>query len=428
MKRRAYGSGSIQKRKDGKYVVQFSGGVDENGKRIRKTRTARTQKEASALLRTLETEHAQALANGPQGESEPTQEKEKMLTVEILNRWYASKERSWSPRTKELYRHQLDMHAIPHIGTVPLEELKPLHIQEMVDAIVKAGKVSTANKVRTMVSTALKQAVRWELIDRNPADAVDPVREERRPLKVWTPSQARAFLEHHKSHRFYAAYYLLITSGIRRGELLGLRRQDIVENGIYIRQTVTLVDDVPTIGKPKTKNSERFVTLPEDTLEVLREHLIRLDEAIALVGDAWEHPELVFPSETGTLMHGRNFYRAWKLAVKAAGLPHTRIHDQRHLHATLLIDQGEDSKVISDRLGHASVSFTLDRYGHLYNERRQRAAHTLDTLLGSEESKESDHSPAEDDTEQPPGTVDGRDSGGALYDRLPAALPLQLGR
>lgn len=427
MKRRAYGSGSIQKRKDGKYLVQFSAGVDENGKRIRKTRIARTQKEASTVLKALEAAHIEAMTTEASGEQEQEQEQGTMLTRDLLNRWYESKESGWSPRTRELYRHQIDVHAIPHIGAVPLADLKPLHIQEMVDSLVKAGKVSTANKVRSMVSSALKQAVRWELISRNPADAVDPVREERRPLNVWSPKQARAFLEHHKGHRFYAAFYLLITSGIRRGELLGLRRQDIVENGIYIRQTVTLVDDVPTVGKPKTKNSERFVTLPEDTMTVLKEHLARLDEAITLVGEAWEHPELVFPSETGTLMHGRNFYRAWQNAVKAAGLPHTRIHDQRHLHATLLIDQGEDSKVISDRLGHASVSFTLDRYGHLYNERRQRAAHSLEALLGPKDPEEANHSTTEDESEQSPGAAGKEDGGVELTDCPPPAPHQQLG-
>ncbi len=424
MARRTYGSGSYKRNSKGKYVVQVSAGKDATGKRIRITRTANTSKEATALLKALQDEIA-AAASTP-AEQEPSEEP--LLTSDLFERWYTTKSPAWSARTRELYRHQLDAHAIPSLGNVLLADLKPLDIQKMVNKIVKDGKIATANKVRSMVSSALKQAVRWELIGRNPADAVDPVPEKRRPLNVWTPQQARAFLEHHKNHRFYAAYYLLITSGIRRGELLGLRRQDIVENGIYIRQTVTLVDDVPTIGKPKTKNSERFVTLPEDTLEVLWEHLARLDETIALVGDAWEHPELVFPSETGTLMHGRNFYRTWKLAVKAAGLPHTRIHDQRHLHATLLIDQGEDSKVISDRLGHASVSFTLDRYGHLYNERRQRAAHTLETLLGRQEAGESGYSSAEDAAEQSPGTIGEEDGGGAMYERTPAILPLKLGR
>lgn len=386
MKRRAYGSGSVQDREDGSYVVQVNAGVDKNGKRRRITRVAKTQKEASAILRRLEAELKEGALEAPTKQSSSAEQEVGMLTSELFNRWYDSKRTNWSPRTKELYRHQLDVHAIPHLGSVPLEDLKPLHIQEMVDALVKQGKVATANKVRNMVSSALKQAVRWELIGRNPADAVDPIREERRPLSIWTPQQALKFLKFHEQHRFYAAFYLLITSGLRRGELLGLRRQDIVEDGIYIRQTVTVVNDKATISKPKTKYSERFVTLPEDALEVLRLHLVQLDETISLVGPAWEHPELVFPSETGTLMHGRNFYRTWCNAVEAAGLPHTRIHDLRHLHATLLIHRGEDVKVVSDRLGHSSTSFTLDRYGHLYSERRKQAAHPLATLLGEDES------------------------------------------
>lgn len=426
MNRRAYGSGSIQKTATGKYIVQLSLGRDENGKRIRITRTATGQKEASRILKDLETKYANGTLQDDLRQQAQAVEPEGLTTKELFDRWYATKERNWAPRTRELYRHQLDAHAIPHLGDTPLEDLKPLHIQAMVDALADSGKVATANKVRSMVSSALKQAVRWELIGRNPAEAVDPIREERRALNVWTREQAMTFLRFHKNHRFYAAYYLLITSGLRRGELLGLRRQDITEQGVFIRQTVTVVRDKATVGKPKTKNSERFVALPEDALAVLREHLASLDETIELVGDAWERPELVFPSETGTLMHGRNFYRTWQHAVEAANLPHTRIHDLRHLHATLLIHHGEDPKVVSDRLGHASTSFTLDRYGHLYNERRQRAAHSLTTLLG----EGADEPVADSDVEMQEEEVTGHDGVGAadLLDGVVQDLPGQHGR
>jgi len=381
VKRRSYGSGSIFKNTRGKYTIQVSGGVDPNGKRIRLSRTASSQKEASKILRELEAEATRLAAGEPQ---EPVEEasSSSMTTSELFEMWFAAKESNWSERTKELYRHQIDAHANKHIGDIPLKELKPLDIQTMVSAIVEAGTTPTANKVRTMVSSALKQATRWELIDRNPVEAVDPVREFRKEQNLWTPEEARTFLEKNEDDRFYAAYYLLFASGIRRGELLGLRRQDITTDGIHIRQTVTLVHDKPHVGPPKTKRSARFVTLPRDSLHELELHIERLDEDIRIVGKAWPKTDLVFPSEVGTPMHSRNFYRAWTQAIKRADVPHMRIHDVRHLHATLLIEHGEDVKVISDRLGHASVAFTLDRYGHLFQEKKQRAAHSLAKLLG----------------------------------------------
>ena len=136
------------------------------------------------------------------------------------------------------------------------------------------------------------------------------------------------------------------------------------------------------VGTPKTRASQRFVALPPDAIAVLRQHRASQEAANALVGEAWEHPELVFSSETGTIMDPKNSYRAWKHAVDQAGLPPARIHDMRHLHVSLLILAGEDAKTVSERAGHTSTSFTLDRYGHVFQEQRHRAAKSLDELLG----------------------------------------------
>ncbi len=149
-----------------------------------------------------------------------------------------------------------------------------------------------------------------------------------------------------------------------------------------MRNTVKIVGNRPRIGTPKTRTSQRFVALPPDTIAGLKQHRAAQDEAKALVGDTWEHPELVFPSDIGTIMDPKNFYRAWKHAVDQAGLPPTRIHDLRHLHVSLIILAGEYAKTISERAGHASTSFTLDRYGHVFQEQRHRVAKSLDDPLG----------------------------------------------
>jgi integrase len=200
---------------------------------------------------------------------------------------------------------------------------------------------------------------------------------------LWTTKQALQFIEHHRDHRHFAAFYLLLVAGVRRGELLGLRWCDVTEDGIAIRQTVTVVVNKALVGPTKTKASSRFVALPADALAVLAEHKVRQETARAIVGDAWTHPELVFPSEVGTPMDPHNFYRDWKNAVKAAGLPHARIHDMRHLNITLSILRGDDPKLVSDRAGHSSTAFTLDRYAHVFREHRQRGARSLEDLLGS---------------------------------------------
>src|SRR5690606_28880309 len=125
-----------------------------------------------------------------------------------LHRWFEQMRPGWSPRTVELYRHQLDAHILPSIGHVPLADLKPLHVQEMVSSIVSARHVPTANKCRRQLFTALKQAVRWELIPRNPVEAVDPVPEKRTELALWSPEQVKTFLTTHRGHRWFPAFYL----------------------------------------------------------------------------------------------------------------------------------------------------------------------------------------------------------------------------
>src|SRR5699024_4770518 len=149
--------------------------------------------------------------------------------------------------------------------------------------------------------------------------AVDPVPEKPADTDVWTPEQVAHFVATHHDHRLIAAFYLLITAGLRRGELLGLRWQDFDQGGIRVRQTVSVVRNKAVIKVPKTRASRRYVALPPDTLAVLAAHRQRQEAAKQILGSAWQHPELVFPTEIGTVMHPRNFYRTWKKAVADAG-------------------------------------------------------------------------------------------------------------
>lgn len=381
MPRQPQGAGSIYRHKNGKWIAQIDLGRDKQGKRRRKARTATTKKEAQAKLRALEAEYNRSALNNDQNAGETVQT--------YLERWFEHEKPRWSPRTTELYNHQLRMHVYPRLGILPLAALKPVHVQEFMSGIVREGKIPTANKCRRMLYTALKQAVRWELIDKNPVEAVDPIPETLKELELWTGEQAARFIENNLHHRHYAAFYLLITSGLRRGELLGLRWEDVGDEGVYVRQTVTVLGNKPTIGVPKTRTSRRYLALPKDALEVLKRHKLTQNSQKELVGDTWSRPDLVFPSEIGSIMDPRNFLRSFKKAVRDAGLPDARIHDMRHLHISLLIYIGEDAKTVSDRAGHSSTSFTLDRYGHVFKEQRQRAAHPLSTLLSRPQHSES---------------------------------------
>ena len=183
---------------------------------------------------------------------------------------------------------------------------------------------------------------------------------------------------------------MLLTSGLRRGELLGLRWSDIRTDGLYVRQTVTVAKNQAIISPSKTEDSERFVDLSQDTILVLAEHMRKQAVQRQLVGEAWQDHNLVFSNALGAPMHPRNFYRAWRRALEQAQVPHARIHDIRHLHLSRLALLGIEAKQISERAGHSTTSFTLDRYIKSFRHQRANAALSLDELFGDTTASSSE--------------------------------------
>ena len=316
------------------------------------------------------------------------------LTVkDYLELWRKEQSRQWKPRTRELYQRYIKDEINPVLGRKRLAQLKPLDIQQLIGAIGDGGRVRTANLVRTVLYSALKQAVRWQLIPHNPVEAVDRLRETPKEATLWTPEQVRTFLNTAKDHRLYAAFYLMIVTGLRRGEVLGLRWNDLEDDSLRVIQTITVVENKVAFGTPKTERGARRVTLPPDAVEVLAQHRAAQDTEHAKIPEAWEHPELVFTTEIGTPLHPRNFYRTWQGLIKEAELPRIRLHDLRHLHVSLLIQRGFDPKTIADRVGHADPGFTLRRYGHLFEARRRAAAVPMDELLAEDQEGQGDEKP-----------------------------------
>ncbi|MCA1790008.1 MAG: site-specific integrase [Thioalkalivibrio sp.] len=356
---------------DGRWRIQLSLGRTPGGERKRKVFTAATKAAVEAKAKNYVATH------GP-FDTPPTGR-----TVETyLSEWFASRQANWRPRTKELYGLQIEQHIVPAIGNTSLEELTPIDVQGMLNSIVGAGKVPTANKVRRLLFGALKQAVRWRLIASNPVEAVDPIREEPAESELLAPAEAKRFLHTVSEHRLGTLFLVLIATGMRRGEVLGLRWSDVKDNGVRVEQTLVLVDNKPTISKPKTRLGRRFITLDADVLSELRAYRERQAAERKACGRAWAEHGLVFTTQIGTPIHPRNLRRVLDVHLEKAGLPKIRLHDLRHLHASLLIAAGIDAKSISERLGHASTSFTLDRYGHIFNEHRERSALPMAKLLG----------------------------------------------
>lgn len=357
MAKRAHGEGTISKRSDGTWEGKVSLGYDGQGKRKRRTVYGRTRQEVKGKLDNLK----QQISDGTFSEI-------KLTVKQYLARWLTEKAREVKPQTVEDYRYQLEKYVTPVLGRLELSKLTPLKVQAMCGELADRISPQRANKCRRVLSGALSQAVRWQLISRNPCDAVKPLKVGKTEMQLWTPEEAARFLDSARTHRLFALFYLAMSTGMRRGELLGSRWQDIGESCLYVRQAVIEQRGHIVITTPKTEKGARRVALSPDVSEVMRQHRERQEAERHLLGAAWPDTGLVFTSEVGTLLYPRNFTRTWHTLQKNARVRKAKLHDLRHLHASMAIRSGVDPKVLADRLGHARASFTLDVYTHLFEE------------------------------------------------------------
>jgi integrase len=200
---------------------------------------------------------------------------------------------------------------------------------------------------------------------------------------AWTADVLRRFLDHVRDDRLFSAWRLAASTGLRRGELLGLRWQDVdLDAGrVSVRQTLTTVGNKAAFGEPKTARCKRNLALDGVTIGVLRSWRTRQAEERLGFGPAWQDTGLVFSREDGSLIHPDTFSFWFERQVRAAGVSRIRFHDLRHTHATLALQAGVPAKVVSERLGHATVAFTLDVYSHVIPALQEDAAERIAALV-----------------------------------------------
>jgi integrase len=373
MGKRAHGEGTIYgPRKDGRWHGSITIGYTPEGKQKRRSVYGRTQAEARAKLDELKRE----VSGG-------TYVDDTRDVAEYLAEWLKHKGQRIKPRTSEIYKGLIEKHITPRIGRVQLAKLKPMQVQQAVAGIAGDVGVSTANKCRRVLYGAFKQAVRWQVLSRNPVEAVDPLREQAAEIKLWTSSEAARFLDTARAHRLYPVFYLLMAAGLRRGEALGLYWSDLKGDRLRIKRSLTTMGGKPVWSEPKTRRGNRTVVLPADALTVLKEHRQRQQAERQAAGEFWAESELMFTNEIGQAVTPAAMHHHWLKLQAAAGVPQLRPHDMRHLHVSLLIKRGLDVRTIADRIGHCDPAFTLRRYGHMFDEHRPAGAVNLSDLLGS---------------------------------------------
>jgi len=292
-------------------------------------------------------------------------------------------------RTFERYEQIARVNIKPTLGRMKLKALTPTHVRGLYQEKLDDGLAPrTVQYIHTTLRKALNEAVQDGLIPRNATDAVkapSPAKKEINPL---SPEQARAFLEMASGDRFEALYVLAIHCGLREGELLGLKWDDLdLEAGtLSVRRTLSETKDVGRIFEPPKNGKGRNIQLTSSATEALRGHLqCQLDE-IERAGDRYQDQGLVFPSRAGTPMNAKNLTaRSFKPLLVKACLPHSvRLHDLRHTCATLLFRRGVHPKIVQELLGHATISITLDTYSHVLPNMQGEAVAAMESVLSKE--------------------------------------------
>jgi len=377
MARRGNREGTICRRKDGRWCGAVTLGYDpKTGKPVRKFFYGKTRQEVAEKLAKILRDHHLGLIPAT---------KERMEFGSWLWTFLdLYKKPEIRPTTYELYAGILRLHLPEKLAHTPLEKLRSEDLQALYTSLGEKGYSRTVQILHNLIHSALDQAVKLGYVPRNASEATTRPKGKKKEVQILTPQELKRFLEVAKKHRLFPAFYVLATTGLRRGELLGLKWQDIDwEHGtLTVQRNLVWVGREPALQEPKTKGSYRTIPLPESTLEVLKEWRKKWLEERVKLGPDWPETDLVFPSEVHTAMHPRNFLRAFKGLLQEAGLPMVSLHALRHSYATLLLAEGENPRVVQEILGHSTVTTTLGIYSKVLPSLKQQAVKKVERILG----------------------------------------------
>jgi integrase len=311
----------------------------------------------------------------------------------LVDHWLPAIESGLRKSTFQGYHSAIRSHVLPRLGEMRLQALTPDGLNAFYAALLKEGRrdgkgglsPNTVHNVHVMLHKALHDAVRWNYFPRNVAEFSDPPRQTSsgKAMRTWTPEELRSFLLFVENDPLFAAWVLSASTGMRRGEVLGLRWQDIDfdRRRLAIRQTIISIDYRVEISEPKTARGRRSVALDTGTVTALRAHRAAQNQDKLKLGEAYQDMGLVFCRADGTPVHPDRFSQMFDKHVKDSGIPRICLHDLRHTHASLALAAGIHPKVVSERLGHSTVAFTMDVYSHAIPSMEAEAAETIANLV-----------------------------------------------
>jgi integrase len=361
--KRGNGEGTYKKRKDGRWEAQYTIYTSSGTKR--KSVYGRTKAEVAAKLRKI-------LADRDGG---VYFDAENLTLGEYLERWLEGSVKGsvWHTTYRD-YAGHVRNHIAPELGRLKLAKLTSAHVQALYRKKLDSGlSPRTVNYIHATLHKALEQAVKWRLVPYNVSDAAVKPRQERRETLALTLEQVLTFLRvaREAQDRFEALYVVAVFTGMRPGELLALRWSDLVLDGpkpeARVRRSLSKDDSGRHIFKRTKTEKGRSVSLMPQVVEALSTHRRRQAEERLRYSGLWQDQDLVFPNTTGAPMDWDNLTaRNYRPLREAAGLPkNTRFYDLRHTFATLMLEQGENPKVVQEILGHSQITHTMDTYSHV---------------------------------------------------------------
>ncbi len=363
--RRAKGEGSVFKRKDGRWQARYQA----DGKR--RYIYGKTRAEVARMLNQALSEVSRGLVYDDKG-----------TTVEKhIEDWLAASKGTVRIRTWERYEQICRRHIVPELGHLKLRNLTPMLVQNLYREKLKVLSPRTVQYVHVTLHRALSLAVRWNLVPRNVTDLVDPPRVLKKQVRPLTEEEVNTLFETVKGNPLEALYVLAVTVGLRKGELLGLKWNDInFDTGtLQVNRSLSITKDGPVLVPPKTAKGRRSIALSRIAIDALRRHKLVQDEQKRFW--ATDH-DLVFPNKEGEPRRSTDVINGCFERVKKKGdLPDIRFHDLRHTCATLLLTKAVHPKIVQELLGHSTISITLDTYSHVLPNLQSEAVRAMEGIF-----------------------------------------------
>ena len=373
-RRRTNGEGSIYPAGDGRLRGAITLTNPLTGQSVRRYVSGRTRAE---VVRRLEALRGEAAAGAIADET----------TAVYLARWLPTAKARLRPSTyRECVRH-VERYFAPVIGAIPLARLSPADVERAMSGLVSTGySPQTALHARATLRRALHDAQRDGLVLRNAAALARPPRATRHEMRPLTTREVRQLLDATKDQPMGPLFAVAVGTGLRLGELLGLRWSDIGESALTVRRSLARAEGGGwALAEPKTARSRRTVMLPAFADAALGQQRSRQAELRAIAGTAWQDRSgMIFTDAVGRPLHPSAVSHAFRAAADSLGLSGVRLHDLRHTAATLLLGAGVPLKVVSETLGHSSIAITADVYAHVTPELRREAADAMDRTLGGQ--------------------------------------------